>query len=129
MLKIKLDTVLTDIKGQEVVDKVKDSKGKETEVKRTLKSDLLRLLGQQFPSNIIDDPKKYTWIYALSSKFNDKENEVEITDEQGDFLRDLVRKNKTSYMVRTQAGISEKEAPIFMPFEVGQLLHLLGEKE
>lgn len=127
MIKLNLEQLILDNKGTEIEDEIKDSKGKVKIVKRTLRENLLKLLGVQYDSKVLKDPKQYTWIYHLSNQFNKEDEVVEISDEKQEFLLTLARHNKAIIYQNTPQGTMKVEVEIFMPYEVGQMLVMLGE--
>lgn len=130
-MKLDLEKPILDTKGNEVIDEIKDEKGKVKEsIKRTVREDLLKLLGIQYDTSIVNDPKHYTWIYYLSVQLNKKDKEIEIEGEQLEFLKKLVAHNKVIFYQKDErtGGIVQRESTLFTPFEAGQLLSILGEK-
>jgi len=130
MEKINLDQPILDIKGEEIIDEQKDDKGKVKKVKRTLRENLLKALGVQYDATVLTEPKQYTWIYNLSNLFNGKEKIVEVSDDKLEFLRKLIKTNKAILYRQTPvSGVQKVEIELFFPYEVGEMLVMLGEKE
>jgi len=127
-MKINLKEKALDIEGKDVIDLYRDDKGTEIKRARTMKDNLLRLLSSQFDGNIMSGPRDYTNIYTLSQKINKNDGEIEISNEKIDFLKKLIKHNKTIYFVKAAHGLVRQDRNLFTPFEAGQLLHFLGEK-
>jgi len=130
MFKIKLNTPIKDIRGNQLIASDQDPEGKITRVKVDLRYDLLKVLGARYDDTVLPQPREYTWIYNLSTVFNGKENEVEVSEEKIEFLRRLVRNNASVFPIQTAQGEVKKEkVDILLPFEKGQIMILLGDPD
>ncbi len=131
MKKILLDQPILDIKGKPLPDRqIPDAEGTLHKYKRSLREEVLDLLGAQLPQDVITSNKDNTWVWNLANQFNGKEKEIEVSDEKLEFLKKIVVRNAWIIQSRDETGqIVTKEVKKFTPFEVGQILQMLGDKE
>jgi hypothetical protein len=132
MKTIKLDEILKTPKGENAEDYVDtNSEGSIKRSKRTLRENLLRLLGSTLPERLFISPKEYTWVYNLCNDLNTKEKTTEISDDKFEFLKKILSEN--TFIIQTRdmstGQIKKEEIKLYSPFEVGQMLTLLdGDK-
>ena len=121
-MKINLEKKILNIKGKEI-KKTDPETRKPLKEALTIRDYLLTVLGQKFA---IKNRKETFWTQDLGIKFSDDKNkEVEVSQDKIDFLARVVEDNK--YKIMSPTG--EKETELFFPFEVGQLLTALGKTE
>ncbi len=120
MKKIKLDQPIKDIQGRNLT--TTDTKGKRKNA--TLRDYLLLRLGSKFE---ILQEKEYFWTYDLGIKIADPKNkEIELSEDQVEFLKRIIKNNKAKIVKNTPMGPQEEESYLFSPYEVGQILKLLS---
>ena len=121
-MKINLEKKILNIKGKEI-KKTDPETRKPLKEALTIRDYLLTVLGQKFA---IKNRKETFWTQDLGIKFSDDKNkEVEVSQDKIDFLARVVEDNKYKMMSPT----GEKETELFFPFEIGQLLIALGKSE
>ena len=131
MKRINLEQKILNIKGE--VIKIPIPVGKEKilvpvgEGKPQMRDSILRdylltLLASRF--QIIDNKESW-WTTELGILIADEKNkEIEISDDKFKFLKRIIEKNKMKIIQTTPMGPVEKEVEIFYPFELGQLLKI-----
>lgn len=111
---------------EEVLEKVKDWQKRIKATERRglkIKDYFLTILGTKVK---IKSPRENVWVRLLSVDIGRAKDEVEIEEEQFQFLSKLVENNKIERINRE--GKME-EVDLFMPFEAGQLILALEGKE
>lgn len=114
--KLKLDTKIMTIRGEQAIEML-DSKVINLDIKECLMSLL--------PSaEVKDDSKKSITMWDLSIKIkNNESNEIELSDEDFGFIKEVVGKN---FRMRMPDG---SIMPYYPPFVIAQVLKELKSKE
>ncbi len=111
--------------SQEVLEKFKEW---QTRLKVTnrrgvkIKDYLLTVLGSKVE---VQNPRENIWVRMLSVEIGQAKKEIELDEDEFQFLKRIVEKNKTK-----RFGIDGKieEIEVFFPYELGQLLIALEDK-
>ena len=125
MFKIDLNTKILNIKGKPLKTPIYDDKGKKTGDKDSvLRDSLLLVLGSRF---VMLDNKEAFWTTGLGILIADEKNkEIEISDNKRKFLKRIMENNKIKMNV---AGGGEREVEVFFPYELSQILGALMTPE
>lgn len=110
--------------SQEVFEKFKVWQEKLKATKRKglkIKDYLLTVLGSKIETK---SPRESIWSRTLSIEIAKAKNEIEIGEDEFQFLKRIIESNKTK-RIDEQGKIEEVE--LFFPFELGQLLIALEE--
>lgn len=87
-----------------------------------IKDYLLTVLGSKIETQ---SPRENIWVRTLSVAIEGAKNEIEISEDEFQFLKRIVEKNKAKQISR-EGNIEEIE--LFFPYELGQLLIALEDK-
>ena len=131
MKKINLEQPILTIRGEPVKNPELNEKGEpiiekgKQKMKIMLVRDyLLTILGTRFP---VLNTKEVFWTTELGILIADEKNkEIEISDDKMKFLVRILKNNKIK-QVLPMGG--EREIELFFPYEIGQVLKILGVKE
>ena len=131
MKKINLEQPILTIRGEPVKNPELNEKGEpiiekgKQKMKIMLVRDyLLTILGTRFP---VLNTKEVFWTTELGILIaNEKNKEIEISDDKMKFLVRILKNNKIK-QVLPMGG--EREIELFFPYEIGQVLKILGVKE
>jgi len=132
MKKINLNQKILTIRGEPVKNPELDEKGQPKRDKKgnpimkdmVLRDYLLTILGTRFP---VLNTKEVFWTTELGILIADEKNkEIEISDDKMKFLIRILKNNKIKQIL-PMGG--EREIELFFPWELGQILKILGVKE
>ena len=127
MKRINLEQKMLNIKGEVIKVPVSIGEGKIAVPKirdSILRDYLLTLLASRF--QIIDNKESW-WTTELGILIADEKNkEIEISEDKFKFLKRIIEKNKMKIIQSTPMGPTEKEVEIFYPFELGQILKIFN---
>jgi len=132
MKKINLNQKILTIRGEplknpELDDRrqlKRDKKGNPIMKDMVLRDYLLTILGTRFP---VLNTKEVFWTTELGILIADEKNkEIEISDDKMKFLIRILKNNKIKQIL-PMGG--EREIELFFPWELGQILKILGVKE
>ena len=109
---------------EEILEKFKDwqTRLRTTDRKGVKVRDyLLTVLGSKIETK---SPRENIWVRTLSVKIEGAKNEVEMSEEEFQFLKRIVEKNKSE---RMSMDGKREEVEFFFPYELGQLLIIFEE--
>jgi len=110
---------------EEVFEKFKDwqVRLKATERKPVkVKDYFLTVLGSKIETR---SPRENIWVRTLSVKIEGAKNEIEISEDEYQFLKKTIEKNKAK---RISMDGKTEEVELFFPYELGQLLIALEDR-
>jgi len=132
MKKINLNISILTIRGEPLKNPELDDRGQLKRDKKgnpimkdmRLRDYLLTILGTRFP---VLNTKEVFWTTELGILIADEKNkEIEISDDKMKFLIRILKNNKIKQIL-PMGG--EREIELFFPWELGQILKILGVKE
>jgi len=132
MKKINLNQKILTIRGEPLKNPELDDRGQLKRDKKgnpimkdmVLRDYLLTILGTRFP---VLNTKEVFWTTELGILIADEKNkEIEISDDKMKFLIRILKNNKIKQIL-PMGG--EREIELFFPWELGQILKILGVKE
>ena len=132
MKKINLNQKILTIRGEPLKNPELDDRGQLKRDKKgnpimkdmVLRDYLLTILGTRFP---VLNTKEVFWTTELGILIADEKNkEIEISDDKMKFLIRILKNNKIKQILPMGR---EREIELFFPWELGQILKILGVKE
>ncbi len=88
-----------------------------------IKDYLLTVLGSRIETK---SPRENIWVRTLSVMIEGAKKEIEIGEDEFQFLKRVIEKNKGPQRMGVSGKVEESE--LFFPYELGQLLIALEEK-